>query len=85
MRTRVNTGRPCRRSSRAECLGDWREEGEVQGLRKAIVAVLSGRGLALDDDLRTALADSKDPQVLESVLRQAATATSAEILAVLRA
>ena len=66
-------------------LDDVRAEGEIQGLRKAIVAVLVGRGLAVDDDLRTSLANSSDPAVLESALRQAAIATTAEILAALRA
>jgi hypothetical protein len=66
-----------------EVLG--RAEGELQGLRRAVVAVLTGRGLAVDDDLRTALASAEDPAVLESALRQAATGSSAEILAALRA
>jgi hypothetical protein len=66
-------------------LEDVRAEGEIQGLRKAIVAVLVSRGLAVDEDLRTALASSSDPAVLESALRQAVTASSTEILAALRA
>jgi hypothetical protein len=66
-------------------LEDVRAEGEIQGLRKAIVAVLVGRGLAVDGDLRTALAGSGDPAVLESALRQAATASFDGILAALRA
>jgi hypothetical protein len=64
---------------------EGRAEGEIQGLRKAIVAVFAARGLAVDDDLRTALAGSSDPAVLESALRQAAIAATAEILAALRA
>ncbi len=66
-------------------LEDVRAEGEIQGLRKAIVAVCTGRGLAVDDDLRTALAGSGDPTVLESALRKAASGTVPEILAALRA
>ncbi|HSS51061.1 MAG TPA: Uma2 family endonuclease, partial [Thermoanaerobaculia bacterium] len=66
-------------------LEDVRAEGEIKGLRRAIVAVLVGRGLAVDDDLRAALATSGDPAVLESALGQAALATTAEILAALRA
>jgi hypothetical protein len=63
-------------------LDDVRAEGEVEGLRKAIVAVMTGRGLAPGDDLRSALASSNDHAVLESALRKAATATAAdEILA----
>jgi Uma2 family endonuclease len=66
-------------------LDEVRAEGEAQGVRKAIVTVLQSRGLAVDDDLRTALANCGDPAVLESALRQAATASAAGILAVLRA
>jgi hypothetical protein len=66
-------------------LEEVRAEGEIQGLRKAVVAVLVARGLAVDDDLQTALASSDTPAVLESALRQAAIATTAEILAALRA
>jgi hypothetical protein len=66
-------------------LDDVRAEGEVQGLRKAILAVCAGRGLAMDDELRTALAGSGDPAALESALRKAALGTVAEILAALRA
>jgi hypothetical protein len=54
-------------------------------LRKAIVAVLAAPGLAVDDDLRTALAGIDAPSILESVLGQAATATPAEMLAALQA
>jgi Uma2 family endonuclease len=70
---------------RAEGEAQGRAEGEAQGVRKAIVTVLQSRGLAVDDDLRTALASCGDPAVLESALRQAATASSAGILAILRA
>ena len=67
-------------------LDDVRAEGEIQALRKAIAAVLAGRGLAPGDDLRTALADSNDLAKLESVLRLATTASTAdEILAALGA
>ncbi|HKH46059.1 MAG TPA: Uma2 family endonuclease [Thermoanaerobaculia bacterium] len=66
---------------RAEGEAHGRAEGEIQGLRKAIVTVLLGRGLAVDDGLRDALANSGDPAVLESALRQAATGSPADILA----
>jgi hypothetical protein len=66
-----------------ETLG--RIEGEAQGLRRAIVAVLAGRGLVVDDELGSALAGSKDPAVLEALLRQAATGTLSDVLAALRA
>ena len=66
-------------------LEDVRSEGEVEGLREAVVEVLAARGLTVDGDLRTALAGSGDRVVLRSILRQAATAAStAEILAALR-
>lgn len=66
-------------------LDEVRAEGEIEGLRRAILTVLLGRGLAADDTLRTALAASKDPVALESALRQAITASPADVLAVLRA
>lgn len=66
-------------------LEDVRAEGEVQGLRKAIAAVCAGRGLAVDDDLRAALAGTGDLTILESALRKAAVGTVAEILAALQA
>lgn len=69
---------------RAEGREQGREQGELQGLRRAILAVLAGRGLAVEDDLRTTLDGADNPDILESVLRLAATATSAEILAALR-
>lgn len=70
---------------RAEGEAQGRAEGEAQGVRKAIVTVLQSRGLAVDDDLRTTLANCGDPAILDSALRQAATASSAGILAILRA
>lgn len=66
-------------------LDEVRAEGEAQGVRKAIIIVLQSRDLAVDDDLRAALASCGDPAVLESALRQAATASSAGVLAILRA
>jgi Uma2 family endonuclease len=61
-----------------------RVEGEIQGLRKAVVAVLRGRGLIVGDDLRAALDQCGAPSTLEAVLGQAATASAAEVLALLR-
>jgi hypothetical protein len=61
-----------------------RAEGAVRGLREAVVEVLAGRGLAVDDALRTALASVDNPETLRSVLRRAGLASSAEILAALR-
>jgi hypothetical protein len=70
---------------RAEGESRGRAEGEIEGLRKAIVTVCAGRGLAVDDELREALANTGEPTVLESALLKAASGTVAEILAVLRA
>jgi hypothetical protein len=64
---------------------EGREEGETQGLREAVVEVLAGRGLAVDDELRAALAAVNDTAILRSILRRAGLASSAEILAALRA
>ncbi len=66
-----------------EALG--RIEGEAQGLRRAIVAVLAGRGLPFADELETTLASSNDSVVLEAALRRAATGTVAGVLAALLA
>jgi hypothetical protein len=70
---------------RAEGEAHGRAEGEVQGLRKAIVTVLSGRGFVIDDSWHAVLAHCADPAVLEAALLQAATASAAEILAILKA
>lgn len=66
-------------------LEEVRAEGEIEGLRRAIVTVLLGRGLAVDDTLRTALVACAAPTVLESALRRAATASSADVRATLQA
>jgi len=67
-------------------LDEVRAEGELQGLRTAVVEVLIGRGLAVGEDLRLVLAECGDAALLGSVLRQAAIATTtAEILAAFRA
>ena len=66
-------------------LEDVRAEGEIEGLRKAVVMILTARGLMVTDDLKTALANSSDLEILEAILRQAATVSSAaEILAALQ-
>jgi Uma2 family endonuclease len=66
-----------------EVRAEGRVEGEAQALRRAVVTVLQGRGLAVDDTLRNALV-AADPAVLESVLRQAVTASAAEVLAAVK-
>jgi Uma2 family endonuclease len=61
------------------------EEIRIQSLRKAVFEVLAARGLAVDDDLRAALAGVKKVEALESLLRKAAVASStAEVLAAVR-
>jgi putative restriction endonuclease len=68
-----------------EVRAEGRTEGELQGLRDAVIEVLTGRGFEVGDELRTALANSGDPMVLRSLLRRAASAASAaEILHDLR-
>ena len=69
---------------RAEGAAQGRAEGEALGLRRAITTVLLGRGLAVGDDLRLALADCGDLAVLEAVLLQATNASAADLLATLR-
>jgi hypothetical protein len=55
-------------------------EGEAQGIRASIVAVLTARGLAVGNDLQTALARIEDPAVLRPLVPQAATAASVDDL-----
>jgi Uma2 family endonuclease len=56
-------------------------QGEVQGLQKAIVEVLTARGLMIDDTFRAALNDERDVEALKALLRRAMTAAStAELL-----
>ena len=63
-----------------------RAQGEIEGLRRAIVAVLVGRDLPTDERLQAALLDASDPARLEATLRRAATASSVdEILTALGA
>ena len=60
-------------------------KGEAQGLREAVLEVLSARGLEVNDELPAALAKVSDPGLLKSVLRHAATAASAaDVLSALR-
>lgn len=67
-------------------LDDVRAQGEIEGLRRAIGAVLAGRGLPTDEKLQTALLNESDPARLEATLRRAATASSVdEILTALGA
>jgi hypothetical protein len=70
---------------RAEGEARGEAKGELQGLRDAIVEVLTARGLAVDDSVRTALASAGDAAALKPVLRLAALAAStAEVVAGLR-
>ena len=63
---------------RVEGEAQGRVEGEAQGLRDAVVAVLTARGFAVGDDLRTALSGAQDPVFLRSIVQRAAVAASAE-------
>jgi hypothetical protein len=65
-------------------LNEVRAEGELQGLRRAVVAVLLGRGVVIDEDLRAALDQCGDATLLEAVLGRAAAASAADILTLLR-
>jgi len=62
-----------------------RIEGGAQELRAAIAAVLIARGLAVGQELQTALAGIEDPALLRPLVSRAATTASAdEVLAALR-
>ena len=69
---------------RAEAEAHGRADGEIQGLRRAIVRVLQGRGLGVGEALQAALDQCGDPNLLEAALGQVATASEADLLAILR-
>ena len=70
---------------RAEGEARGEVKGEAQALREAVVEVLTARGLAVNDELRAALASAADPLALKAALRKSAIAsTPAEILASVR-
>ena len=53
----------------------------AEDLQKAILEVITARGLAVDDAFRAALAGESDVETLKTLLRRAATAAStAEVL-----
>jgi hypothetical protein len=61
------------------------EAVEAHGFRESIVAVLTARGLAIDEELQATLAKAADLEILRSAVARAATATSAdEVLTALR-
>lgn len=71
-------------SSLEDVRAEGEAQGEAQGLRDAVLEVLTARGLAVGDEIRTALGRAEDPETLRSVLRQAAVATTSdEIVAAL--
>jgi Uma2 family endonuclease len=70
---------------RAEGVAQGVVQGEIQTLRDNVLAVLTARGLAVDNELRTALARAQEPTILRSALRLAATTTApGEIVTALR-
>ena len=67
-----------------EIRAEGEAQGEIQGLRRAIVKILEGRGLAVDDALRASLAGCGDTARLDAALLQATTASVSEIAVTLR-
>jgi Uma2 family endonuclease len=59
-------------------LDEVRGEGQLQGLRDAVLAVLQARGLTVDDAARSALAAIDDPVALHRLLTRAATAATVD-------
>lgn len=59
-----------------EIRAEGRDEGQLLALRESILAVLSARGLPVDDATRAALDAIGDPEVLRRHLTQAATAAA---------
>ncbi len=66
---------------RTEGEAKGRTEGEIEALRKSILDVFAARGLALDDDVRAAIASCREAAVLKRWHRLAVTVeTAGEIL-----
>jgi hypothetical protein len=59
---------------------EGREEGRVETLAAAIVKVLGGRGIAVDEDSRTRIDSCRDADVLDKWLDRAVTAAKASDL-----
>jgi hypothetical protein len=55
-------------------------DGEAKGEATALLAVLEARGVEVPDDARERIAGCTDREQLETWIRRAATATSAEDL-----
>jgi hypothetical protein len=54
-----------------------RNEGEVKGEARALLAVLRGRGIAVPESVRELILAQKDPERLERWVERAAVAVSA--------
>lgn len=54
-----------------------RDEGRVEGLAYAILAVLEQRGIEVPDEVRERITGCDDPQVMHPWLSRAVTATAA--------
>ncbi|BBA96857.1 hypothetical protein RVR_2349 [Actinacidiphila reveromycinica] len=63
---------------RAEGHQKGREEGLAQGLAKGLLLVIASRGITLDDELRTRVAECEEADQLGKWLERTATATTAE-------
>ncbi|BBA96855.1 hypothetical protein RVR_2347 [Actinacidiphila reveromycinica] len=57
---------------------EGREEGLAQGLTKGLLLVIASRGITLDDELRTRVAECEEADQLGKWLERTATATTAE-------
>jgi hypothetical protein len=55
-----------------------RAEGEARGWRRAVLIVLDSRGVHVPDAIREQITDCTDLAQLDSWLRRAATATTAD-------
>jgi hypothetical protein len=55
-------------------------EGLVEGEAKALLAVLSARGIEISDDVRERISNCTDIEQIEAWIRLAATADSTDVL-----
>jgi hypothetical protein len=64
----------------AEGLAEGLAEGRAEGEAKALLAVLSARGIEISDDVRERISNCTDIEQIEAWIRLAATADSTDVL-----
>ncbi|GAA3709904.1 hypothetical protein GCM10022224_089320 [Nonomuraea antimicrobica] len=65
---------------KVEGKAEGKVEGKVEGEVRSILLILNARGLHLTDEARTRITECTDPDILESWITKAITATSTDEL-----